>query len=167
MSSNETLSQDLLKDLLHYEPETGLFTWKVDRGSVKLKGKATGYLGNVGYMRITINRKCYLSHRLAFLYMTGSIPPQVDHINGIRSDNRWSNLRSCNNAQNNQNVRLSKNNTSGIKGVSWAKNVSKWIVQIGVGGKNIRLGIYEDIELAELVIKEAREHYHGRFANHG
>lgn len=81
-----------IKSALSYDPDSGLFTWKTDRRSKKIAGCVAGYLNDKGYVKIGVNGKDMPVHRLAFLFMTGSIPPkniQVDHIKCIRNDNRW------------------------------------------------------------------------------
>ncbi|MDU4943950.1 MAG: HNH endonuclease [Mixta calida] len=158
------LTQEQLKKILHYDPETGVWTWLVSRGRIP-KGSVAGTIGSVeGYRSISINHHRYRSGRLAFFYMTGRWPIQVDHINRIRDDDRWVNLREADNSQNNCNRDLQKNNTSGASGVCWAKNKSKWLVQVGVKGKLIYFGLYEDKELADLVCSEAKAKYHKEFA---
>ena len=92
-----------IRDLLGYDPETGLFTRKVQRGKHK-EGEIAGCLNAKGYVEIKACGKIYEAHRLAHLFMTGSWPSeQIDHVNHIKSDNRWSNLREASRAQNTQN----------------------------------------------------------------
>ena len=129
------LTQARLKELLDYDPSTGLFTWKVGRSGVR-KGSSAGSLNNHGYMRISIDGKRYQSHIVAFLYMTGSFPhEEVDHMNNIRDDNRWENLREASKYQNAKNTKIRKDNTSGFKGVYWHKRHKKWTVQINKNKK--------------------------------
>ena len=118
-----------LKELLNYDPITGLFIRVVKRGPFK-KGAIAGSV-NDGYVCIQIGKKSYKAHRLAFLYMTGSMPVnQVDHINRIRSDNRWENLRDVTHAENQHNTVAQSNSKSGIKGVY--KNGNSWTAQIEI-----------------------------------
>jgi hypothetical protein len=160
------ITQSELKELLHYDLEKGIFTWKVNRPKC-IKGNIAGTFHVNGYTHIQINRKIYKAHRLVWLYVYGYFPKFIDHINCDRSDNRICNLREANIYQNNHNAKLSKNNTSGVKGVSWHKKANKWAVTIGVYGKPIYLGLFEDLEFAELVANEARSKYHGEFLNNG
>jgi len=95
------------------------------------------------------------------------MPEYVDHINNNRCDNRWSNLRGVDRAGNAMNALMRKDNKSGVKGVSWKKKNSKWVVQASINGRVRHIGLFDDLELAELVAIEAREKYHGEFANHG
>jgi hypothetical protein len=160
------LTQAELQSKLHYDSETGIFTW-INCGCKKFNGLVAGHSNNRGYLNIHFNSKLYLNHQLAWMYIYGYIPKYIDHINGDKHDNRIANLREATNQQNCLNKKLNKNNTSGIKGVSWYKPSKKWYAQLSINGKIKNLGYFEDIELAELVVKEAREKYHGDFANHG
>lgn len=159
------ITQEELKKLIHYDPETGIFVRLVTKNGGAVAGKEAGCLEKDGYRHIQIRGKKYFSHRLAFLYVTGHFPPEmVDHINNIRNDNRWKNLRMANCSQNQQNSSPRSDNKSGVTGVSWSKNYRKWWVQIKAQGFSYNLGFYDDLELAELIINEARVKYHGSFA---
>jgi len=98
------ISAEYLKSILHYNPENGKFTWiAVTSNRVKL-GMEAGTMRNNGYLKININSQLYFTHRLAFLYMTGEWPKaHIDHINGVKDDNRWCNLREATSSQNNKN----------------------------------------------------------------
>lgn len=89
----------------------------------------------------------------------------VDHINGDKLDNRRCNLRVCSKAENNRNRRISRNNTSGYKGVSWHKDNQRWQAQIRAGGKVIPLGMFETAEAASDAYKAAATRLHGEFAS--
>lgn len=138
------MNQTELKRLLHYDPESGIFTWKVSPSTMVDKGDIAGTTCTEGYINITIKRKKFKSHRLAFLYMTGALPEYADHINGNRKDNRWINLRECNRAQNSQNSKLRKDNVSGVKGVYWHSRQNKWTAQGRVDGKRVSLGYFSN-----------------------
>lgn len=100
---DKTLTQERLKEVLHYEPENGLFTWRINT-SVAKPGERAGCDHGMGYRNIGIDYKKYLEHTLAYLYMTGEMPPfEIDHINGDKADNRWVNLRSATRSQNGHN----------------------------------------------------------------
>jgi len=93
--------------LLTYDPYTGLFTWLVDAYSNKVKGKIAGSIKE-GYINISIDRKLYRAHRLAWLYVNGVFPSEIDHINRVKSDNRICNLREVSRSENCQNRSTSK-----------------------------------------------------------
>lgn len=157
------LTQEELKKLLHYDPEKGVFTWLVSTGDRIKIGDIAGSL-NKGYMLIQMNKFRYMAHRLAFLYMTGSFPPdQVDHINHVKCDNRWENLRPCTNQQNMWNRSKYKDNKWGYRGVS--KNGNKWMAQIRVGEKKLNIGTFDTPELASQAYQNHAKKLHGKFAN--
>lgn len=143
------ITQKRLKELLDYDPGTGIFTWRVGRGG---KAKAVSFAGTVsnrGYLQIRIDAKRYYAHRLAWLYFHGEFPSnQLDHINRVRSDNRIANLRPATNSENQQNLSKRRDNTSGVIGVSWHKQRGKWVARIRVNGRYIYLGLYETVEAA-------------------
>jgi hypothetical protein len=160
------IDQKRLKELLHYDPETGHFTWKVSRGRANARGVA-GYSDTNGYVLIKIDGKNYSAHRLAFLYIEGAFPQcEVDHINHDRADNRWANLRPVTRDQNMRNIPRYKNNTSGITGVRWIVEMQKWRAQISVNGKYHHLGLFEDFNEA-VERRKLAEKEHGFHPNHG
>jgi len=156
------LTKEQLKEVLDYSPETGVWVWK--KATRKgFTGKRAGQLSR-GYRYIRLFGRLYLEHRLAFLYMEGEIPPQqVDHINRVRADNRWDNLRHASHTENCHNM-WSNRNTSGVKGVSWDKKNSKWLAQISVNGKQMNLGRFATKEEAAAAHKSAAKVLHGSFA---
>lgn len=152
------------KSILDYNPETGIFTKSVDSGKFK-KGDIVGYKNNRGYVFICLGRTKLRAHRLAWAMHYGRIPlDEVDHINGIKFDNRIINLRECSSSQNKANVGLHYTNNSGFKGVSWRKANSKWKAQIQKNKKTIYLGCYENIEDAAKAYQEASKIHYGEFA---
>lgn len=159
------LTQEELMKLLHYEPSTGIFTWKFNGVNVK-KGQEAGTISD-GYYSISIKRKKYFAHRLAFLYMLGEMPSQVDHINGLMWDNKWSNLRPATRNTNNHNSKLRIDNTSGVKGVCFHKASGKYRAKVMLNNKDIDLGLFETIAEAEIIVRYARERLHKEFCNHG
>lgn len=159
------LTQAHLKELLHYDPETGHFTWLVTRRGTAVAGSRAGSDGGRGYIRIEIEGIKHRAHRLAFLYMTGTLPPKhVDHINRDKPDNRWSNLRPATNQENAGNVAPRRNNTSGHLGVSWHKRDGKWRAQGARDGRRIHLGYFDNLEEATAVAQAWREETYGVFA---
>jgi HNH endonuclease/AP2 domain len=160
------LTQKRLKELLHYNPETGIFTWLMKPSPQANRISADNIAGHInveGYFVIGIDGKVYKAHRLAWFYMAGVWPNQIDHINGIRNDNRWCNLRLVKKSQNALNRGENKNNTSGIKGVSWYKKYEKWVAQIGKNKKRINLGYFDTKEEAHAAYCEAAIKYFGEF----
>lgn len=137
MAEREALTAEYVRQILDYNPETGVFTWRerprehfaISRiwraWNTKFSGKVAGYIGPVGYAIVAINNHYYWLHRIAWLYIAGKWPDhEIDHINGIRSDNRFSNLRVATRAENGRNCRRKATNSSGYKGVSLVRG--KW-----------------------------------------
>lgn len=160
------LTQERLKELLSYDSKSGLFTNRITRNSRAIKGCLVGSHDNLGYIQLMIDRKGYLAHRLAFLYMTGSIPKEVDHSNHIRSDNRWCNLAASERVSNARNQSLFSTNQSGYAGIYKNKASNKWHAQITILGKKIHLGLFVEIEDAIQARKKA-EMENGFHPNHG
>jgi hypothetical protein len=165
MSATDFITQSRLKQLLHYDPHTGVFTWKVRPSNCIRVGDVAGRNCN-GYVRIQINSVRHYAHRLAFLYMLGKVPDEVDHINHTRDDNRWCNLRAATSSVNSKNQSMNKTNTSGITGVGWSAQCNKWHAQIKINGKSINLGRFHDLNKAKAARRQA-ESDHGFHANHG
>lgn len=157
------LTQARLRELLHYDPETGLFT---RLGGTKA-GAVVGTNDGQGYIRFGIERRQYRLHRLAWLYMTGSFPVagDIDHINRVRSDNRWANLRIASRSQNISNGKKRTNNKSGYTGVYWCNRFHKWFAQIKLGGKHINLGGFRTPLDAAKAYDAAAVKLHGAFAS--
>lgn len=142
------ITHEFLLSILRYEPDTGLFYWRVKRGNAgAFLGDVAGSLHPRGHIFIRVG-KLYAAHRLAHFYMTKTWPPeQIDHKNGIKNDNRWINLRCVTNQENAQNqVHLRVINTSGHRGVSKHKGANKWAAYIRGGGKIIHLGYFHLLE---------------------
>lgn len=154
------VTQARLKELLNYDPGTGVFTWRVSRGP-KPADSVAGVIKGNKYIYIGVDGKTYLAHRLAWLYAHGIFPlGQVDHANRIKTDNRIENLRLATQAENMQNLSKPRNNTSGVIGVSWDKQHKKWRAQIMIHGRQIYLGLYETIDGALAARYAAKEKYH-------
>lgn len=157
------MNLETLMKLLSYDPDSGKFHWRESWGA-KAAGSEAGR-ENHGYIGIQIYGKKYSAHRLAFLFMGMDAPKAVDHINRVGTDNRWENLRPASDSQNQYNKSLSKNNSSGYKGVTYNPACRKWQVTVRANKKSFYFGTYEDIELAGLVAAEARAKHHGEFAS--
>lgn len=159
------LTQTELKNLLRYDPETGIFTWLVSTRNTK-PGTNAGSKNREGYIYITVSGKKYLAHRLALFYMEGQLPEAfVDHVNRNPADNRYSNLRAANVAQNAVNSGLRVDNTSGHKGVSLFRPTGKWRARGHVNGKEIQLGHFDRKEDAILAYRSFARTHHGQFIN--
>jgi len=163
----KSLTQSRLKELLHYNPDTGIFTWIIDsRGPIR-KGRIAGTPQSSHYISITVDNYRTLAHRLAFLYMTGAMPPNdTDHINGVRHDNRWDNLRCVTRSENLRNQKQRLDNTSGITGVAWANHRRKWRAHIMVKQQFIHLGYFTNLADAIKARNDA-ELFHKFSPTHG
>ena len=152
-----------LKSLLSYEPDTGVIRW-IAQGKGRIKKKEAGTLLHSGYAGICIGPKRWQSHRIAWALHYGEWPKdQIDHINGIKTDNRICNLREATNAQNGKNLGLSKANTSGHKGVCFDKQTGKWRAIIKVNFKQINIGRYADLQDAINARVAAEQQYFGEW----
>lgn len=165
---SQELTQDYLKSILHYDPDTGVFTWlKKLSNNTKVMGVA-GTIAQDGYVKIRINSQGYPAHRLAWFYFYGTFPQeQLDHINLNRSDNAIKNLRIASHSDNQRNKKISKSNKSGYKNVSWCARAKKWKVGLKVNGKSIHFGYFSDVNDANIAATNARNLMHGEFSNHG
>lgn len=158
------ITQDELKKILHYNPDTGIFTRLVNFGTKKKSGEIVSNISSSGYSNITINYKNYYAHRLAWLYIYGYFPKnQIDHINGIKSDNRICNLREADNCKNQLNTKLQSRNSSGHKGVSWLKSKNRWRVLCSVNKTRYYLGLFKNIEDAKSAYDNFAKIHHGDF----
>jgi len=117
-----------------------------------------------GYIHIKIKAKSFKAHRLVFLYHHGYLPEFVDHIDGNKKNNKIENLRAATKEENCRNQKIRSTNKSGYKGVKWVEHCKKWQVEVCKNYKSIYFGLYEDLELAALVAREATELIHGRFS---
>lgn len=154
-------------DLLAYDAETGVITWKVSKHPIA-QGSVAGGVHPDGYRRIGILGKQYQAHRVAWLLHYGEQPPQfLDHINGERDDNRISNIRAVTNAENQRNSRINANNTTGVKGVHFDKTAGRYKAKFKVNTKQVSCGYHDTVEQAAEAIRARREELHGEFAHHG
>lgn len=163
----DQLTQEYLKQILHYDPATGFFTWKVSRGYQAKKGNRAGYDTHSGYLAIGINRVRYYAHRLAWLYVHGTFPKaHLDHINGVTCDNRICNLRVASAAENISNGKHRVNNTSGVKGLRFLPRSGKWQGQVRKNYRNYHTKSFSTREEAVEALRVLRVELHGRFARH-
>lgn len=158
----KTIDPDRLRAVLLYEPESGNFYWRVQAARRTKVGELAGTIDRDGYIRIQIDGRIFKAHRLAFIYMTDSCEAQeVDHINGIRSDNRWGNLRLADKTANMQNKRRPQsNNTTGFLGVTFDKRRGKYVANIAVNGKRKTIGRFVCPLEASNAYKVAKAQFH-------
>ena len=156
-----------LKEIVHYDPETGIMKWAKLLNARAPIGKECGRTMTRGYRAFIVRRKTIYTHRAAWAYVNGSWPKNtIDHINGNKSDNRISNLREATSGENNRNSKTPKSNTSGVKGVSWNSKHQRWRARVGINKKDIHVGEFLTIQQAENAIIEMRKTLHGEFARH-
>ena len=163
------LTQLELKEILTYDPETGIFTRNIqkDRDNYGLISGACNWYGHSYYISISIKGKGYRAHRLAWLYQYGSFPSQhIDHIDGDGANNRISNLRDVSAKDNHRNKKLRIDNKYGIPGVCWEKSRKSWCAYICVNRKRKTLKYTRDFFEA-CCIRKAAEIFHGYHPNHG
>ena len=144
------LTQEKLKEILNYNPETGIFIWKGKSFRNKKVGREAGCKMSAGYIAIRINGRGYKAHILAWLYVEGYIPKgiEIDHIDRNTINNKFKNLRLSSRQCNMRNAGIPKNNKTGIKGVHWHKTNQKWGSSITVNKKQSYLGNYSDFDEA-------------------
>lgn len=167
------IDRELLVSQMKFDPETGIGSWLArdninlwDRSfNANLASKNIGTIGKSGYLNANFNGKRHSVHRLAWVYYYGEPPVGViDHINGIKTDNRIVNLRDVSQSHNCQNRKVAATNnlSSGLLGVTWSKKSCKWQAQIGINGKLKYLGLFVDKYLAhEAYLSEKRKHHKG------
>lgn len=170
MKNNEIITQKELKEQLKYDPETGEFVRLTSRGKMFKAGDIAGVSGSYGggkhYIHICIKCKKYLAHRLAWLYVYGEFPNEIDHKDGCGKNNKLSNLREVTRQENSKNRRRQSNNTSGICGVSWDKRRSSWRVRVNVNSKYKNIGMFETLLDAACARKSANIKF-SFYPNHG
>ena len=161
-----SLTQERLKEVLRYDPDTGLLTRLASAGTVKAGTVTAGGFDKDGYRKIAVDGCTHQVHRLAVLYMTGKYPTvHVDHRDHDKSNNRWKNLREATVSQNKQNSKLMRTNTSGVKGVHWCKTSQKWRGEVKCEGER-KYGYFETLSDAASFVREIREKHHLDFACH-
>lgn len=184
MAKRELPSQEVLRQLVDYGPDTGHFTWLsrpedfFDDGKQTKKHNAAIWNGKnagkpafvtpmgYGYLSAGIFGQTVLAHRAAWKWMTGEEAAVIDHIDGDPKNNKWSNLRSVCQQDNSKNARRSKNNTSGAVGVVWNKQRSRWCASIHINYRKKHLGLFDKFEDA-VAARKAAELEHGFHENHG
>ncbi len=159
----QRVTSERLRELLSYNPDTGMFVWLVNRRCVRA-GSVAGAVNSHGYIAIMVDGMLYTAHRLAFLWMHGVFPDrELDHINRDRADNRHANLRLATSAQNKANTGIRRDNSSGFRGVSYCKVRKKYLAQIAHNGKKKNLGRYSTLSEAVNAYESASTRLHGDF----
>jgi hypothetical protein len=173
------LTQDIVKELLYYNQETGEFIWKTrdikwfsnkqscSSWNNRFSGTLAGTLKPNSYIRIGIKGKYYAAHRLAWLYVYGTFPEELDHINGIKTDNRIKNLRECSRVENCQNRKVRSDNVCGLKSVHLHKGTKKYMARIQYNKERLYLGLFETAYEAHNAYIDAAKKLHGEFWNPG
>ncbi|MFG1260057.1 HNH endonuclease signature motif containing protein [Xanthobacter flavus] len=160
MNIRDQISHDRVLHLLAYDQKSGEFIWLLKRGC-RAAGQRAGTRRSNGYIYIHIDGYWYSAHRLAWFYVNGEWPPdQIDHISGIRDDNRIANLRPATNRENHQNIGLKRVNRSGAQGVSWDSSRMKWLARMRINGVCTNLGRFESIEAASKAYMDAKAAHH-------
>ena len=161
------ITQKELKKLLHYDLDTGVFTKLTRAANHSNIGDKLKTITWAGYTSVCLSGRKYQAHRLAWLYVMGSWPKeQIDHINHIRSDNRWVNLREVNHQDNHKNISLQKNNRSGVNGVHYDKKTKKWRAYFHRNQRFIGLGRFTD-KFEAICARLSANNKYGFHANHG
>lgn len=158
---------DLVKAIFHYDPDTGIFSRRVERGG-RPAGEVQNHLNTDGYVIVRVNKRAYMAARLAYEYVHGwgaADGAQVDHINGVRSDNRISNLRLVTNAENRNNSSFTRSST-GIRGVMWGRRHGRLrvVAVIYKDGKRVWRKYFDDVNSAARARDDVIKTYHGDFA---
>ena len=162
------ISQTELKKWLCYSPLAGVFEWRRSGRGIRAGSLAGAVCKDTSYIQVNLRGKQYRAHHLAWLYMTGKWPEcDIDHRDGDRTNNAFSNLREATKSQNQWNAKLSKTSTSGVKGVNFDRPTGKWRATVGIDDKKVHVGLFKTKEEAEEAVKLKRAELHGEFANHG
>ncbi len=161
----EELSKEI-DEYIDYNSDTGLFFWKRDVGRKVKKGTPCGSTCKTnGYVKIRFKGRNMAAHRLAWFIVYGYEPRVIDHINGVRDDNRIENIRDVTVTENNRNHKFRSTNTSGYDGVYFRIDRQLWMAQISSNGRNIYLGYHDTAEIAHKIRMAALDAY-GYHENH-
>ena len=156
------ITVESLRGLLDYDPDTGIFCWRVSRGNRIKVGAAAGTVSSNSYAVIKINGMPFKAHRLAWLHFHGVCPEhQIDHIDENKSNNRISNLRDVPQSMNQHNaIKPRKDGTSGYRGVSWERGNKRWRAQIQANGRKQCIGYFKSAEEAHAAYLAAKLRLH-------
>ena len=160
-----TLDQNNVRKFFLYDPISGKLTWRLPTFN-NYVGEEVTSISKQGYYVVNFNKIPRLVHRIIWLYQTGYLPEQVDHIDHDRTNNKWDNLREVSNTENSKNTSVSKNSSTKINGVSFMKSRNKYRASITVNRKQIHLGLFDDIASAIQARADADIKYNFH-TNHG
>lgn len=170
MHANILPTQTELIEIFQHDPATGRLFWNLRPGNTSwnkvFSGKPAGCRDSKGYIRIRTNGAVWVAHRVIWKLVHGTDPDFIDHINGVRHDNRIENLRSVSQTENARNTQRKRHNTSGISGVHWVTKDQRWLASIHDKGKRINLGQFRNFEDA-VAARRAGEVQYGYHPNHG
>lgn len=159
------INQNQLKELIHYDEITGVLTSLQDRPRCPT-GSVLGSNNGRGYLRLMLCNRKYYAHRLAWLYVYGVWPDEIDHINHVKTDNRIINLRSASRVDNNKNASKRADNKSNVSGVHWKNSIKRWVAQIRRDPENRHLGSFSD-KFEAICCRKSAENKYKYHENHG
>lgn len=157
------MTQSELEELFTYDPETGILRWRHCRNAKTPAGRAVGCLNKAGYVVTLISKKNYSVHRLIWTLVYGEEPEEIDHINGLKGDNRLCNLRSCTRSQNAKNKGLFVSNSTGYKGVHWCNRTKGFVASCKVNRVKKWLGRFPTAAEAHAAYVSYAQAQHGEF----
>jgi HNH endonuclease len=157
------ITPEQIRNMFFYNSRTGVLRWKKLEG--RRKAGPLGSIDSKGYLAIHIRPHMYRLHRIIWAWKTGKWPlGEIDHKNGVRTDNRWNNLRNATRIQQNANQKPRKNNTSGFRGVYWLTDSKKYAAVIHLNGKKTYLGYDKNLKRAAAIYKKAAKKHFGEFS---
>jgi hypothetical protein len=158
------ITQQRLKELFEYDPEEGRFRNRFSRGRAREADEAGSPSGH-GYRKVAVDYERYYEHHLAWLYVYGEWPSEIDHRDGDRSNNKIANLRMATRTENCFNAKR-ETGESGLRGAYREARYPKWYSKIQIGGRVTRLGTFDTAEEAHKAFMVAVEAHHGEYAYH-
>jgi len=163
--TTRTLTQEYLKSILNYNPETGVLTWAIFKNARAQIGDVAGTKDSKGYIQIRIDNRFYRAHRIIWIYVYGETPTHnIDHIDGNRSNNAISNLRLASVSQNNQNRKRNEKSSTQYKGIYLVKKSGKFVAQIKKNRVHHYLGLFDTPEEAHSAYCKKAKELFGEFA---